>query len=108
MNTGLGVILFGRPEGEIKLFKGILKLIRSYLNSGIMEDGVASPRREGTPQGSPLSPLRSYIVLNEMDKKLQARGHRYLGYADDCSIYVKNEKPAQRVMETITEYIGAN
>ena len=74
MNTGLGVLLFGRPEGEIKLSKVILKRIRSYLNSGIMEDGVVSPRREGTPQGSPLSPLPPNIVLNGMDKELQARG----------------------------------
>ena len=105
MNTGLGVILFGRPEGEIKLFKGILKLIRSYLNSGIMEDGVVSPRTEGTPQGSPLSPLLSNIVLNELDKGLQARGHRFVRYADDCSIYVKSERSAKRIMDTITDYI---
>jgi RNA-directed DNA polymerase len=85
--------------------KRILKLIRSYLNSGIMEDGVVSPRTEGTPQGSPASPLLSNIVLNELDKELQARGHRFVRYADDCSIYVRSEKSAQRVMETITEYI---
>jgi RNA-directed DNA polymerase len=85
--------------------KGTLKLIRSYLNSGIMEDGVISPRTEGTPQGSPLSPLLSNIVLHELDKELQARGHRFVRYADDCSIYVKSEKSAHRVMETITEYI---
>jgi len=85
--------------------KRTLKLIRSYLNSGIMEDGVVSPRTEGTPQGSPLSPLLSNIVLNELDKELQARGHRFVRYADDCSIYVRSEKSAHRVMETITEYI---
>ncbi len=85
--------------------KRTLKLIRSYLNSGIMEDGVVIPRTEGTPQGSPLSPLLSNIVLNELDKELEARGHRYVRYADDCSIYVMSEKSAQRVMETITEYI---
>jgi RNA-directed DNA polymerase len=85
--------------------KRILKLIRSYLNSGIMTDGVVSPRTEGTPQGSPLSPLLSNIVLNELDKELQTRGHRFVRYADDCSIYVRSEKSAQRVMETITEYI---
>ena len=68
--------------------KRTLKLIRSYLNSGIMEDGVVSPRTEGTPQGSPLSPLLSNIVLNELDKELQTRGHRFVRYADDCSIYV--------------------
>jgi RNA-directed DNA polymerase len=82
-----------------------LKLIRSYLTSGIMEGGMVSQRVEGTPQGSPLSPLLSNIVLNELDKELQARGHRYVRYADDCSIYVKSEKSAQRVMETVTDYI---
>lgn len=85
--------------------KRTLKLLRSYLNSGIMENGVVIPRTEGTPQGSPLSPLLSNIVLNELDKELQARGHRYVRYADDCSIYVRSEKSAQRVLETITDYI---
>lgn len=85
--------------------KGTLKLIRSYLTSGIMEGGVCSPRTEGTPQGSPLSPLLSNIVLDELDKELLARGHRFVRYADDCSIYVKSEKSAQRVMESITDYI---
>ncbi len=85
--------------------KRTLKLIRSYLNSGIMTDGVVSPRTEGTPQGSPLSPLLSNIVLHELDKALQARGHRFVRYADDCSIYVSSEKSAQRVIETITGYI---
>ena len=85
--------------------KGTLKLIRSYLTSGILEGGVCSPRTEGTPQGSPLSPLLSNIVLDELDKELLARGHRFVRYADDCSIYVKSEKSAQRVMESITDYI---
>lgn len=88
--------------------KRTLKLIRSYLTSGIMEGGVTSPRSEGTPQGSPLSPLLSNIVLHELDKELSSRGHRYVRYADDCSIYVRSEKSAQRVMETITEYIESN
>jgi len=85
--------------------KRTLKLIRMYLNSGIMEEGVVIPRTEGTPQGSPLSPLLSNIVLNELDKELQARSHRFVRYADDCSLYVRSEKSAQRVMETITHYI---
>ncbi len=85
--------------------KPTLKLIRSYLTSGIMEGGVASPRTEGTPQGSPLSPLLSNIVLDELDKELLARGHRFVRYADDCSIYVKSEKSARRVKETITKFI---
>jgi RNA-directed DNA polymerase len=85
--------------------KRTLKLMRSYLNSGIMEEGVVIPRTEGTPQGSPLSPLLSNIVLNELDKELQARGHRFVRYADDCSIYVRSEKSANRVMEIIIGYI---
>lgn len=85
--------------------KRTLKLIRGYLTSGIMEGGVVSPRIEGTPQGSPLSPLLSNIVLDELDKELLARGHRFVRFADDCSIYVKSEKSGHRVMESITKYI---
>ena len=72
--------------------KRTLKLVRSYLSSGIMEDGLVSQRTEGTPQGSPLSPLLSNIVLNELDKELTSRGHRFVRYADDCSIYAGSEK----------------
>lgn len=85
--------------------KRSLKLIRSYLTSGIVEGGMVSQRIEGTPQGSPLSPLLSNIVLDELDKELESRGHHFVRYADDCSIYVKSEKSAQRVMESITSYI---
>lgn len=85
--------------------KRTLKLIRSYLTSGIMEDGIVSQRTEGTPQGSPLSPLLSNIVLDELDKELEKRGHSYVRYADDCSIYVRSEKSAQRVQGSITTYI---
>jgi RNA-directed DNA polymerase len=85
--------------------KGTLKLIRSYLNSGIMEGGLVSVRQEGTPQGSPLSPVLSNIVLDEMDKELEARGHKFVRYADDISIYVKSERAAQRVKESTTEYL---
>ena len=85
--------------------KRTLKLIRSYLTSGIMEGGIVSQRTEGTPQGSPLSPLLSNIVLDELDKELETRCHHFVRYADDCSIYVKSEKSGQRVMESITEYI---
>lgn len=85
--------------------KRTLKLIRSYLNSGIMEDGMVSQRIAGTPQGSPLSPLLSNIVLHELDKELQERGHSFVRYADDCSIYVKSEKSAHRVLESVTEFI---
>jgi RNA-directed DNA polymerase len=85
--------------------KGTLKLVRSYLNSGIMEGGLISPRHEGTPQGSPLSPVLSNIMLDELDKELEARGHKFVRYADDISIYVKSEKAAHRVKESTTEYL---
>lgn len=85
--------------------KRTLKLLRSYLNSDIMEGGVVSRRIEGTPQGSPLSPLLSNIVLHELDKELQERGHSFVRYADDCSIYVKSEKSAVRVLEGVTQFI---
>jgi len=70
-----------------------------------MEGGIVSQRTEGTPQGSPLSPLLSNVVLDELDKVLEKRGHSYVSYADDCSIYVRSEKSAKRVAESITKYI---
>jgi RNA-directed DNA polymerase len=85
--------------------KGTLLLINSYLKSGIMEGGLVSQRIEGTPQGSPLSPLLSNVMLHELDQELNKRGLRFVRYADDCSIYVKSEKSAKRVMESITKYI---
>ena len=85
--------------------KDTLKLIRQYLRSGIMEGGMVSQRTEGTPQGSPLSPLLSNIILNELDKELSSRGHSFVRYADDCSIYVKSEKSAHRVLASITSYL---
>lgn len=85
--------------------KATLGLIRQYLRSGIMENGVVSPRLEGTPQGSPLSPLLSNIILDELDSELGRRGLSFVRYADDCSIYVKSEKSAQRVLAGITRYI---
>lgn len=85
--------------------KSLLKLLRAYLTSGIMEDGVSSPRTEGTPQGSPLSPLLSNILLHELDKELDKRSLRFVRYADDCSIYTKSTKAAERVMQSITIFI---
>jgi RNA-directed DNA polymerase len=85
--------------------KGTLKLIHAYLKSGIMEGGMVSQRTEGTPQGSPLSPLLSNIMLHELDKELNRRGHKFVRYADDCSIYVRSERSAQRVAASITYYI---
>jgi RNA-directed DNA polymerase len=85
--------------------RGTQKLIRQYLRSGILEAGLISQRIEGTPQGSPLSPLLSNIILDELDKELETRGHSFVRYADDCSIYVKSEKSALRVLYSITQYI---
>lgn len=85
--------------------KPTLRLIRQYLRSGIMEGGVVSPRREGTPQGSPLSPILSNIILDELDKELSYRGHHFVRYADDCSIYSGSEKSAARVLAGITKYL---
>lgn len=86
--------------------KVLLKLIRKYLQSGIMTDGVVSQRTEGTPQGSPLSPLLSNIVLDELDKELEGRGHKFVRYADDCNIFVRSQKAGERVMQSISAFIG--
>ncbi|AST89912.1 group II intron reverse transcriptase/maturase [Sutcliffiella cohnii] len=85
--------------------KPTLKLIRRYLQAGIMENGVVTVNREGTPQGGPLSPLLSNIILNELDKELEKRGHRFVRYADDSNIYVKSLKAGERVKTGITEFI---
>ena len=85
--------------------KRVLTLVRKYLTTGMMEGGVVSQRTEGTPQGSPLSPLLSNILLHELDKELHVRGLRFVRYADDCSIYVKSQKSADRVMTSISRFI---
>jgi RNA-directed DNA polymerase len=85
--------------------KRLLKLIRAFLNAGVMENGLLSPSVEGTPQGGPLSPLLSNLVLDELDQELERRGHRFVRYADDCNIYVRSERAGQRVMESITRFI---
>jgi RNA-directed DNA polymerase len=85
--------------------KRLLKLIRAFLNAGVMENGLVSPSVEGTPQGGPLSPLLSNLVLDELDRELERRGHRFVRYADDCNIYVRSERAGQRVMESITRFI---
>lgn len=81
------------------------KIIRKYLKSGVMINGVVSASREGTPQGGPLSPLLSNIVLDELDKELEHRGHQFIRYADDCNIYVKTKKAGERVMRSLTSFI---
>jgi RNA-directed DNA polymerase len=85
--------------------KRLLKLIRAFLNAGVMENGLVSPSVEGTPQGGPLSPLLSNLMLDELDRELERRGHRFVRYADDCNIYVRSERAGQRVMESITQFI---
>ena len=83
----------------------LLKLIRAFLNAGVMENGLESPSVEGTPQGGPLSPLLSNLVLDELDRELERRGHRFVRYADDRNIYVRSERAGQRVMESIKRFI---
>jgi RNA-directed DNA polymerase len=83
----------------------LIKLIRRYLQAGIMENGLTTMNVEGTPQGGPLSPLLSNIVLDELDKELERRGHRFVRYADDCNIYVKSRRAGERVMNAITSFI---
>jgi RNA-directed DNA polymerase len=96
--------LMGRIRKSVQ-DKAMLKLIRSYLRTGIMLGGLAEVREKGTPQGSPLSPLLSNIVLDELDKELERRGHKFCRYADDCNIYVKSEKAGARVMGSVTGFI---
>jgi RNA-directed DNA polymerase len=83
----------------------VLKLIRRYLRAGMMEGGISSARTEGTPQGGPLSPLLSNILLNNLDQELERRGHKFCRYADDCNIYVKTEQSGKRVMASIKKYL---
>jgi RNA-directed DNA polymerase len=85
--------------------KRVLKLIRSFLTSGVMIAGLEEPTKEGTPQGGPLSPLLSNIVLDELDKELEKRGLRFVRYADDCVMFVRSRQAANRVMESISRFI---
>jgi len=97
-------MLMARVARQVK-DKRVLKLIRAYLESGVCEGGVVMATREGTPQGGPLSPLLSNILLTDLDRELEKRGHRFCRYADDCNIYVKSDKAGQRVLESITLYL---
>ena len=83
----------------------VLKLIRRYLEAGMMADGVVSPRTQGTPQGGPLSPLLSNILLTELDRELESRGHAFCRYADDCNIYVRSQAAGDRVLASITQFL---
>jgi len=97
-------ILMGRIAKRVK-DKPVLKLIRSFLNAGVMQQGLVSATEEGMPQGSPLSPLMSNLLLDELDKELEKRGHRFVRYADDSNIYVKSQRAGQRVMESVTRFL---
>ena len=85
--------------------KRVLKLIRAYLRAGILEHGLVSVPTEGTPQGGPLSPFLSNVVLDELDKELESRGHRHVRYADDCNIYVGSRRAGDRVMRSVSKFI---
>jgi RNA-directed DNA polymerase len=97
-------ILMARVAHKIK-DKRILLLIRRYLQAGIMEDGLTRVSREGTPQGGPLSPLLSNILLDDLDKELERRGHAFCRYADDCNIYVHTQRAGERVKESVTLFL---
>lgn len=86
--------------------KRVLKLIRAFLNAGVLEGGLVSPTDEGTPQGGPLSPLLSNLVLDELDQELERRGHRFARYADDCNIYVRSQRAGERVMAGVSRFIS--
>jgi RNA-directed DNA polymerase len=97
-------MLMARVARRVK-DKRVLLLIRRFLQAGMMEGGLVSPRKEGTPQGSPLSPLLSNILLDELDKELEHRGHAFVRYADDCNIYVKSEAAGTRVMGSLRTFL---
>jgi RNA-directed DNA polymerase len=86
--------------------KRILKLIRAFLNAGVMEGGLVSPTEEGTPQGGPLSPLLSNLMLDVLDRELEKRGHHFVRYADDCNIYVRSQRAGERVMAGIETFLA--
>jgi len=96
--------LMGRVAKRVS-DKRLLKLIRAFLNAGVMENGLVSPTDEGAPQGGPLSPLLSNLVLDDLDAELERRGHRFVRYADDSNIYVRSERAGHRVMESISQFI---
>ena len=99
-------LLMSRVARKIK-DKRLLKLIRRYLTAGIMQDGLVSIREAGTPQGSPLSPLLSNILLDDLDKELERRRHHFCRYADDVNIYVASRRAGDRVMASLRYYLEA-
>jgi group II intron reverse transcriptase/maturase len=96
--------LMARMKAVVK-DKRVLRLVNAYLKAGVMVNGVVVEMKEGTPQGGPLSPLLSNIVLTELDQKLEERGHRFVRYADDCNIYVRSERAAGRVLASTKRYV---
>ena len=97
-------VMMSRLARRIK-DKRVLRLIRRYLQAGMMANGLTTVRREGTPQGGPLSPLLSNILLDELDKELERRGHKFCRYADDSNIYVQSRSAGERVMKSITRFL---
>ena len=97
-------ILMAKVARKVK-DKRVLTLIRRYLQAGVMINGVVMETTEGTPQGGPLSPLLANILLDELDKELEKRGHKFVRYADDCNIYVKSKRAGERVMESVKRYL---
>jgi RNA-directed DNA polymerase len=97
-------ILMGRVAHRVR-DKRLRKLIRAFLNAGVMENGLVGPIDEGTPQGGPLSPLLSNLVLDDLDRELERRGLRFVRYADDCNIYVRSRRAGERVMTRVTRYL---
>ena len=97
-------VLMARLARRIK-DRRVLRLIRRYLEAGMMTSGLVTPRREGTPQGGPLSPLLSNILLDELDKELERRGHQFCRYADDCNIYVRSRSAGERVLRSLTRFL---
>jgi RNA-directed DNA polymerase len=98
-------VLMARVARRVK-DKRVLRLIRRYLTAGVMEGGAVSPRSEGTPQGGPLSPLLSNVLLDELDKELERRGHRFVRYADDSNVYVKSKAAGERVMASLERFLS--
>ena len=98
-------ILMGRLQKRIG-DAGVLRLVRVYLNSGILQDGIVVSRYQGTPQGGPLSPLLANVLLDEVDKELERRGHCFVRYADDANVYVRSKKAGERVMTLLRKMYG--